>query len=266
MITLSTMGGLGNQMFQIAALHSLSLSSNYCYEVCADNHYGPNQGNPFSRYEGTIFSKVPKGCTGHDYNISDSLYLAPSGFLYTNARKYNGSFGVCGYFQSPSFFSNYLPQIRDLYSASSQEINYLNKKYNFTDGSICIGVRRGDFKHFDIHKVQPLYYYLNALSLLKEKFNLDTSSVFVTTDDPVWCQDRLGFLGFTLLEEEDYLEMHAMSLCPFIIGSNSTFHWWASFLSMHPKQSSVFPSVWLNGVRPPSVSHLFSPFTNCFLL
>tara|TARA_R110000796_G_scaffold214107_1_gene330117 strand:- start:921 stop:1718 length:798 start_codon:yes stop_codon:yes gene_type:complete len=264
MITLSTMGGLGNQMFQIAALHSLSLSSAYSYEVCPQKHYGPLQGNPFSRYESTIFSKVPRGCTSHADNLSN-LSLGHTPFLDNKAREYNGSFGVYGYFQSPDFFSSCFSEIRELYGPSPQEINYLNKKYNFTASSLCIGVRRGDYEQSGIHIVQPLDYYLNAIKLLKGKFDFNPRTVFLTSDDPAWCKDHLGFLNFTLLEEEDYLDMYAMSLCPFIIGSNSTFHWWGAFLSTSLEQACVFPSLWLNGVASSSMDHLFSPFSKCFL-
>ena len=268
MITLSTMGGLGNQMFQIAALHSLCLSSSYSYEVCLRKHYGPLQGRHISSYRNTIFSKIPFGCTGHENNVSDSSALSYTSFLINNAPKHDGSFGISGYFQSPEYFSKHADCIVDLYKPQPEETNYLNKKYKFNAGSLCIAVRRGDFRHLPLHTLQSVDYYIQAIDVLKDKFGLDPDSIFLTTDDPEWCREHLGFLNFTLFDEnEDYLEMYGLSLCPFLIGSNSTFHWWGAFLNQNANGAFVFPRIWVtDGRSEASFGHLFSEFTNCVAL
>ena len=268
MITLSTMGGLGNQMFQIAALHSLCLSSPYSYEVCLRKHYGPYQGNHISSYKNNIFSKVPFGCTDHNHNLSDLSCLSYTPSLLNNAIEHHGSFGVHGYFQSPDYFSKHFDQILDLYKPTTEEINYLNKKYKFTPWSLGIGVRRGDYKHLSFHPLQSIDYYVEAVDVLRYTLGFDSDSIFLTTDDPSWCREHLGFLNFTLLDEKkDYLKLHALSLCPFLIGSNSTFHWWAMLLNQRPNKACVFPRTWVNdGRAEASYNHLFSEFTNCIIL
>ena len=267
MITLSTMGGLGNQMFQIAALHSLCLSSPYSYEVCLRKHYGPNQGNHISSYKNSIFSKVPFGCTDHKNNLSDLSFLSHSPSLLNKVIEHHGSLSVDGYFQSPDYFSKHFDQILDLYKPTTEEINYLNKKYDFNERSLCIGVRRGDFHHLPLHTLQSVDYYIEAIEALKDKFSFDPDSIFLTTDDPEWCRENLGFLNFTLFDEnEDYLKLHAVSLCPFLVGANSTFHWWGAFLNQNSNKAFIFPRTWINGGAEVSLDHLFSKFTNCLIL
>ena len=58
MVTCKLQGGLGNQMFQIAATYALSLRHNGEYFVNLNDCYTPNQGNLSISYKNNIFSKV----------------------------------------------------------------------------------------------------------------------------------------------------------------------------------------------------------------
>ena len=58
MITCNLIGGLGNQMFQIAATHALALRNND--EAVFDLYkcYTPLQGNVSDKYKNNFFSKL----------------------------------------------------------------------------------------------------------------------------------------------------------------------------------------------------------------
>ena len=52
------MGGLGNQMFQIAAAFSFALDNQYEAVFNLDQCYTPLQGNPSNKYKNTIFKNI----------------------------------------------------------------------------------------------------------------------------------------------------------------------------------------------------------------
>ena len=58
MISSNLQGGLGNQMFQIAAAHALALRNNTtsCFDL--SGCYTPLQGNPSTKYRNNVLSKI----------------------------------------------------------------------------------------------------------------------------------------------------------------------------------------------------------------
>ena len=59
MISCNLQGGLGNQMFQIAATVSLALSNKDNYSFNFHKCYTPNQGNQSTKYIDNFFKNIP---------------------------------------------------------------------------------------------------------------------------------------------------------------------------------------------------------------
>ena len=78
-----------------------------------------------------------------------------------------------GYWQSPKYFIEFEKQIRDsfIYNVDFDDNVKELKNKIFSNESICINVRRGDFVNNDFHGTMGINYYLNSLNYLKSITN-----------------------------------------------------------------------------------------------
>ena len=130
-----------------------------------------------------------------------------------------------------------------------------------TNNSICISVRRGDYlnpKYADkfyicdetyikraIEKVKHLIsnpvliFFSDDIKWVKETIETDLPSYYESGEDPVWEKLRL------------------MYSCKHFIISNSTFSWWAQYLSRNENKIVISPDRWYND-ESMNIHHLIS--------
>lgn len=151
------------------------------------------------------------------------------------------------YVQSEKYFAKYGPEIRQLYG---QGIGYTDK--------IALHIRRGDYlkvSQFHLNLWDTDYYY-KAVKLFPHQtfliFCKDNQSEAQDKDDREWCENNIPQLGIKFelhnhtTETED---LNVMASCKGIIGANSSFSWWAAYLSPH-EGDKVFPKNWfVDGVQ-----------------
>lgn len=139
---------------------------------------------------------------------------------------------------------------------------------------MALHVRRGDNANegpekADYHPLRPISYYLDALQLR------DYQSVAVFSDDIPWCRETFGdsfhyVEGIPRPKEHlpeyrtapvlDWIDLQLMSCCDYHILSNSTYSWWAAFLSQD--DSPIYPTPWLGRkLRPVVDASLMFPST-----
>lgn len=118
--------------------------------------------------------------------------------------------------------------------------------------SVAISVRRGDF--VDDVQVRGTYfvcdkgYYECAIEEIKKRVK---NPVFVFfSNDIGWVKENIKIDGCPCYYESGadpvWETMRLMSSCKHFIISNSTFHWWAQYLSDNPDKVVVAPSRWYN--------------------
>ncbi|MCZ0860829.1 alpha-1,2-fucosyltransferase [Methanocorpusculum sp. MG] len=118
--------------------------------------------------------------------------------------------------------------------------------------SVCIHVRRGDYvQNKDVNDmvgVCGLMYYIKGISYISQ--NISNPIFFVFSDDIEWAKNNLTFPSepiFMPMSERGIDDLHLMSRCKHFIISNSTFSWWAAFLSTaSPNKIVVAPSNWFD--------------------
>jgi hypothetical protein len=113
-----------------------------------------------------------------------------------------------------------------------------------TNNPLAIHVRRGDFLNLpDMYDVVSRDYYSKALQMAREKNGVQPIHLF--SDDPT---SAIAFLGSDfpvdkIISQELGVKtaevFHLLSHYPTLIGANSTFSWWAGFVS-HLKEISNF--------------------------
>ena len=227
-------GGLGNQMFEIAAAASLAKDNNSLLIVNNNEHILPNQGRNVNVYKSNVFSKIlfdSKIKFNNYYNKESSDY---SPIPYQKNLKLNG------HFQSFKYFDHNRLYIKNLF-LDKNTIDLLKLKYNIPNDATAIQVRRGDYHKFpDHHPLLTVDYYNKAIE------KISTSKIYVFSDDINWCKSNFKFnIPVEYIRDEDYNELYLISLCKNIIISNSSFGWWAAYLNDRTDSVIIVPSTWV---------------------
>lgn len=230
MISCKLAGGLGNYMFQIGAMYSLS--SNVGFDIQNTTQVHKN----IKTYLTNIFRNVNFSVSGLQYQ-----YDEPE-FTY-NKLPNEDNILFNGYFQSEKYLQR--EKVLNLYSIDEDSIKYIHSKYkDILTNSVSIHVRRGDYLNKqNKHPIQDIKYYNSAISHMTHFNNCENFIIF--SDDIKWCKNN--FIGdkFTFIEgEKDYIDLWLMSLCNHNIIANSSFSWWGAWLNQNPNKKVIAPINW----------------------
>jgi len=236
-ISINTMGGLGNVLFQISATYSISKRDNMLLIIDATNHHGAHYG--VSKYNNNIlrninFSTTPLNFSGY----------GEQGHHFTEIPKFNFDTKLIGYFQTEKYFINYRTEILELFSPTDEITSKLTEKYYETlkKNTTSLHVRRGDYLGLpDFHPVLPIEYYKESLKLIGYD-----STILIFSDDIDWCKSNFDFIKDKIFisDLEDFEELYLMSMCDNNIISNSTFSWWGAWLNQNLEKKVISPKVW----------------------
>jgi hypothetical protein len=115
--------------------------------------------------------------------------------------------------------------------------------------SVCVSVRRGDYETNNANKkifsVCDKDYFLNAIKYMQERLY---NPIFIFfSDDIDWVKSNLQIKGMSYYEDGTdpvWEKLRLMYSCKHYIISNSTFSWWAQYLSRNKRKIVVSPDVW----------------------
>jgi hypothetical protein len=251
MITSILQGGLGNQMFQIAAAHSLSIEINstsiFDFSQCST----PGQGHTSIKYVNSFFKKI----NNSRLNLNEfTLYYEPK-FSY-DKLPLTDNICLFGYFQSEKYFSNYKNEIIDLFHFKDdikEEVDLFIENIKNNEKLTVVHVRRGDYLNkLDFHAPCNINYYQSAMNKIGEG-----NFVFVS-DDINWCKEN--FKNHNIFFSDFNSEIHDLYLitkCDNIIMSNSSFSWWGVYMNSI-KNIVISPSVWFGPSGPQDTQDIYS--------
>tara|TARA_R110001599_G_scaffold166503_1_gene355987 strand:+ start:1739 stop:2515 length:777 start_codon:yes stop_codon:yes gene_type:complete len=244
MITCNLQGGLGNQMFQIAAAYAYGKRHNIESVFDLSKCYTPLQGNTAIRYTNTILKKV---LTSNVNTIYDHKWVE-LGHGYRKIPKLNGKILLHGYFQSDKYFNDFKNDIVNLFQFPEDINSNINKfiKDRFEDTVTAVHVRRGDYlNNLDIHPTCNIEYYKKAMEEIGEG-----QFIFIS-DDIKWCKEN--FKGDNIHYSPFSYELEDLCLisgCDNQIIANSTFSWWGAYLCPWDNNKVIAPKLWF-GKRGP---------------
>ncbi len=273
MIVVRIKGGLGNQLFQYASAYSISRRLKQ--KLLIDNSFFSSQTlrgyklqylnienkeisekkdifvaiyknkfiNKFMRIVG--FSNLP--ISNGTYFLETKLELMDDFFSPSKDNLY-----LDGYFQSEGYFKEYrddfIKQFSPNYTLEDEYLDELSKINNCE--SIAVHVRRGDFlkAQYDFtpfHYLLDESYYYNAIGYINN--HIENPTFFWFSDDVEWVKSKFGERNnyqFVSLHTKhpDIDEMMLMKNCKHVVGANSTFSWWASWLNENENAMHICPS------------------------
>jgi hypothetical protein len=116
------------------------------------------------------------------------------------------------------------------------------------ENSLCIHVRRGDYVGNKYHEIVGKEYYNKGIDYISSKIKID--KIYVFSDDIKWCEENMHFDYPTMFVSDEYAgqkaegHMALMRACKYFIIPNSSYAWWASWLSESKDKIVVVPKQW----------------------
>lgn len=118
--------------------------------------------------------------------------------------------------------------------------------------SVCISIRRGDFvsnpKFSKNFNVCDMNYFNMAIREIRKHVKNPTFIVF--SDDVDWCKHNVKIASGEVYFEDGtdpvWEKLRLMYSCKHFIISNSTFSWWAQYLSRNNDKIVIAPKKWTN--------------------
>lgn len=186
--------------------------------------------------------------------INDYLLLRESRyFAFDKAILKSGKNAyLIGYWQNEKYFKDIEQQIRRDFTFKNtfdENIHQLAREISDTN-SVCLNIRRGDFVNHPTHDFVGMEYIARAVDYIRR--NTDVQKIYIFSDEIDWCKENLRFdcshffvtYNYAGFKFSSYL--YLMTKCRHFIIPNSSFGWWAVWLSEHLEKMVIVPKKWLN--------------------
>lgn len=224
----SPIGGLGNQLFIIAAGYAYAKKHDKKLIINPDN-WKAGQGNNVLSYKDTIFKNFEYGSLPF---TRDVITIHEKRFNYDELPFVPGNVSLHGYLQSLKYFEEVEDEFVSLLNLPPVDVDYMRGGEPMIVG---FHIRRGDYLKHPLHKICNSTYF----NFFFDKFKDLPIKVFTDSADIVLKEFKQPYN--IIHSKSDLKELTYMSKCDIIVGSNSTFSWWASLIG---KKTCYFPSKW----------------------
>ena len=262
-LSCNLMGGLGNQLFQIFATISLSLSTGKIFLFPYSDTLTTGITRP--TYWHTLLDKLLNNTTISRAEIDNPrIFSLPQigekGFEYdelvairVNLEKNPAC--LYGYFQTYKYFEKHYETIIQQIELRQKQESIRNKTRLLTCTTVSLHFRLGDYvSKQSHHPIMSIKYYMGALNhiidqLGSEKFRViyfgekeDESTIKICIQILTKKFPHLEFVKADL--DEDWEQLLLMSTCTHNIIANSSFSWWGAYFNANPDKIVCYPSIW----------------------
>jgi len=245
-ITVHIMGGLGNQLFQLAAL----------FHVARKTHRSPyiqSLANPSPHSSVSYFDTIFQGFRQLHSSLRPQSRVDETSLSYTNwapllFRALNPE--MHGYFQDWRYVD------QDFIQRLWFPRDVLTRYKNVHEG-VFLHIRGGDYVGNVYHDIGLDGYYERAIALFPG------AHFFLVTNDVNYALSRpfLKDVTFTLVMEPEIDTLYLMSQCAGGICANSSFSWWGAFLN--PNRKIVMPDRWYRDAHHATEGYYFPGVIKC---
>lgn len=133
-----------------------------------------------------------------------------------------------------------------LHTANEEMLTQIRSRHN----SVALHIRRGDYVG-SVHDVTTAKYFRTAIEIMAQKLTDEPPTFFVFSNGMDWPKETLRDMEhrFVFVENNDNdsgaNDMYLMSECEHFIIPNSSFSWWAAWLSRRsPNKIVIMPNKW----------------------
>lgn len=289
MILLRLDGRIGNQLFMYAFAKSISEKCNEPYIIIDDTEV-LKQGyvNSLMEYalEHVEYVHNHKLLYSSDYFVQNSIFnlyriirkplsfnnrfllekkcqpvfnkfgtiLCENGYLEVDVNNKQNIL-INGYFQSEKYFTNVSKYIRDVFSLEGDKDvnNYHNIDKIRSRNTVCVSIKVQHNVDSPMYDVCHDGYWQKAMEYICE--NVDNPLFFI-------CSDNVEYAIHNLIDCKKYdvvfqdttapvhISLAAMAQCKHFVIGNTSFGWWAQYLSKYDRKIVVAPSRWMKITMP----------------
>jgi len=263
MIRVILSGRTGNNFFQYAAGRSLAIQRQT--QLILDGAWMDN--THATQYEHLrrlpIAAAYERRLSASKRGLRKAFQLGPKhlhqGTYYRELQPdYDPSFSqlpettiLDGYFQSPRYFAEIEPQLRQ--ELNLQAIQIPDKSRIFEDGLhsrtfVSIHLRRGDYLTLPNTQCLTPGYHEAAINYFRERWNSLCFCIF--SDDIPWCRKQFDGPEFLFCDlpgsaTDPLHDMRLMSSCHHHIIANSSYSWWGAWLNPTYEKVVIAPTMWM---------------------
>ena len=298
MITISVLGGLGNQMFQYAAAKALACQ--HGVELAIDTSAFQTYALRSFLLERFEIPEAAESARKHATGVAENfravqwrnranrvltslslpklpqpraIYSEPHFHFDSGFFTLGRSVSLYGYFQSERYFSGIADKLRShfrLREPLGLQAQAMADLIARTDMPVSVHIRRGDYvksaETARVHGTLGASYYKKAMEILEGVLG-SRMNVFVFSDDPVEAAAVLDFIPPENLVHvggdpaRPWEDMVLMSRCRHHVIANSSFSWWGAWLNSSPVKTVVAPREWFSAaeLRQRNTCDLYPP-------
>ena len=243
-------GGIGNQLFTIAAAYSTSRDVGSTLRLNYNIPHVGGQGAAPLSYRDTLYKNIES-----TEIVPKNIFNEPD-WSYSQIPPVDDTL-LDGYFQSEKHFSKYSNDIKTLLYFPDEVKDKIQKGLSKLPKKILgVHVRLGDYlmpAYSSTHLICDRDYYNKALST----FNLNDYTVVVCTDDIESYKKYINIKDAIICNGKNEIEdMYLLSQCDSNILTNSSFSWWSSYLGKD-KEVVCAPSRWFGSDGPRAYGDIY---------
>ena len=259
-------GGLGNQLFQYAIGRHLSIKNNDRLVIDASvylfdklRHYDLGRYNIkaevgniaicfFARVAKNIIPKIEKKIT-----LPIKYVKERNNYFNNEILSEQSNIILDGYWQSEEYFKDIRDIILEdltLLANPDKENKKMLKRIN-NSNSVCLHVRRDDYVSDPLlqqyHGNLTQDYYNKTIGSICDR--ISDPEFFIFSDEPEWCKRKIiTDRPHTYVDingpDKAPEDLRLMSACKHFIIANSSFSWWAAWLSGYKEKIIIAPKRW----------------------
>ena len=266
-VSVNIMGGLGNQMFQLATAYAYAKQNSGKLIVLRSKKEFDGRSlywdNMLYRFQDFLVDKLPEGLEQWHESGSTEFSIIP---LLTDKGLY-----INGYLQSPKYFGNTIIQeeIKELFKPSETTMCNIQSRYNLLlknkDRIVVVHARRTDYlknQHIiNFHGPLSIDYYNEAIKKISNEIK-DPIFILASDDLSFWGSvinelPQLNNRNIYILDDDNEISTLALlQQFKYYIIANSTFSWWAAWLSKDTKKV-IAPSKWFGPTGPQNYKDIY---------
>ena len=169
-----------------------------------------------------------------------------------------------GYWQNYRYFDKYRQDIVRQFRLKVVSDNLEDALLKLDNHCVAVHVRRGDYKTYRGGKCLSIDYYKHTMDVCYEKDN--QVKFFIFSDDEEYCKVKFEKYNVVIVSEQhdfsDIEEFVFMSSFRRFIIANSTFSWWAAYISNSCDVYAPVVDMWRDQFYPPKWKRILAKIEN----